>query len=225
MAIVAGAPRWKTVLFDLDGTLINTIPLIVATFHRTFEHFGVQAPDDEVMKSWIGLTLEDTFRPVAGEDAADEWVAVYRKFNQEMHNDAVAPFPGVDRVLADLESAGCTVGVVTAKLPDMARRGLRVCGLPELSPLVGNGDVERHKPAPDPVLKALELAGVEPVGGPGGAVYVGDAPTDIRAGNAAGVDTVGVTWGAATREQIDTAHPGQVATSMAELHKILMPGG
>ena len=92
MAIVADAPRWKTVLFDLDGTLINTIPLIVATFHRTFEHFGVQAPDDEVMKSWIGLTLEDTFRPVAGEDAADEWVAVYRKFNQEMHDDAVAPF-------------------------------------------------------------------------------------------------------------------------------------
>lgn len=213
----APALRWSTVLFDLDGTLINTVPLIVESCHHTFAHFGHAGASDEEVRSWIGLTLEDTFAPFAG-DATAEWVDVYKRFNHAVHDERVSAFAGMPELVNGLFSAGCAVGVVTAKYPDLARRGLRISGFPELNPLIGNGDVERNKPAPDPILKAMELVGAEAAS----TVYIGDAGTDIMAGQAAGVDTIGVTWGAGTREQIDAAKPSHVVTSVAGLERLLV---
>lgn len=216
-AQVASTPRWSTVLFDLDGTLINSIPLIIESFQHTFDHFTDASPPVGEIRSWIGLTLEDTFAPFAGANI-QEWVQVYRGYNRALHDERVSAFAGMPELVNDLLSTGCVAGVVTAKYPDLAQRGLVLTGFPTLDPLIGNGDVLRNKPAPDPILKAMELAKAEPHT----TVYIGDAGTDILAGQAAGVDTIGVTWGAGERAQLDTAAPTQIATSVAELRAMLL---
>ncbi|MDK7741396.1 HAD family hydrolase [Helcobacillus massiliensis] len=211
-------PRWSTVLFDLDGTLLDTIGLIIESFHATFAEAGIPPFSVDEVRSWIGLTLEDTFRPIA-PDRVEELVETYRRINRVKHDDQVRAFRGVRSLLLFLEQEGVEIGVVTAKYPGLAHRGIEVSGLPAVPLLIGNGDVPRNKPAPDPILRAMHLSGSAPED----TVYVGDAPTDIRAGQAAGVATIGVTWGAASRDDVAAAGPTHLVDTLEQLRACLLP--
>lgn len=208
------------VLFDFDGTLANTIPLIVQSFHHTFEAAGLPAFDDVELRSWIGRPLLAVFEerfPGQGETLT----AAYRAWNLEQHDALIEPIDGVAELLAALKEADVAVGVVSSKKADTVRQGLRAVGLEAaIDVLAGMDETERHKPDPDPLLFAAEALGADPVD----CVYVGDAGVDVRAAHAAGMAAIAVTWGAGTRDGLEALQPDAVVDTVAELQHLLISG-
>ena len=192
-------------LFDLDGTLIDSTALILDSFHHVRKlHFGDRLPDER-----YGATMGRPLRDVFGEMTDDvarvqAMVDDYVEFNLLRHDGRVSAFAGVAQALARLAARAARLGVVTSKINEHAWRGLRVCGLDEhFELLIGADDVVRAKPDPEPVLVALRRLGV----GAHEAVFIGDSPHDVRAGNAAGVATAAVAWGPFPRAALEAAGP------------------
>jgi pyrophosphatase PpaX len=209
---------FRAVLFDLDGTLIDSVPLIVASMQHAFAG-RERAPTVKEWVALIGTPLEAMIRRW-GEDEAD--VALLReryKEHQWAHHDSmVHAFPGVPEVLDALSARGVRMAVVTSKLEPSARRSLEFLGLSRhFEAVVGLESTVRHKPDPEPVRHALVR--LEAV--PGEAVFVGDSPHDVRAGNAAGVATVATLWGPFDRDELAVARPTTFASSPGELLETL----
>jgi pyrophosphatase PpaX len=141
----------------------------------------------------------------------DELVAVYRERNARRHGDLLRPYPGVDAMLAGLRRRGHALGIVTSKMRDAVELGMQHVPLGRFDVVVTCEDTDRHKPDPAPVLHALAALAAPPAG----AVYVGDAPYDLRAGREAGVATAAAMWGTAfapavlraERPDRELAHP------------------
>jgi len=185
-------PRWSAVLFDFDGTLANTIPLILGSFRWTLAHHDLPPADDTTIRSWIGRTLPDIFTELAGADAVGELQDTYRSWQSE-HQHLLQTYPGMDALVARLADAGTPMGVATSRRRDTATALLDAAGLAVHLPLlVGLEDTDDHKPDAAPLLLAADRLGIES----GEAVYVGDAVVDLQAARAAGMTGVGVTWGA-----------------------------
>ena len=183
--------RYPAVLFDLDGTLIDSGAIILASFrHATQTVLRREIPDAELAALVGGSNIHDQMRSI---DAAqvDELVRVYREHNEPLHDELEA-FEGIEHVLAELKREGRRLGIVTAKRRQTVELAFAVLPLERYFDVVVTSDMtERHKPDPEPVLKALERLGVEP----GEAAFVGDSPFDVASGKAAGVFTVAVAWG------------------------------
>lgn len=189
----ATRPGFETYLFDLDGTLVDSIDLIMASFRHTMRtHLGA-VPPDAAWRAGFGRPLRTQLAAYASEQAdVDGLVATYRAYNHEHHDRLVRPYPGIADTVATLRARGAALAIVTSKGRTLAWRGLARCGLDaHFTVLVGVDDVRAHKPDPAPVLLALDRLSAPA----GGAVFVGDSPHDIRAGRAAGVSTAAVTWG------------------------------
>jgi pyrophosphatase PpaX len=183
--------RYPTVLFDLDGTLIDSGAIILASFrHATQTVLRREIPDAELAALVGGSNIHDQMRSI---DAAqvDELVRVYREHNEPLHDELEA-FEGIERVLAELKREGRRLGIVTAKRRKTVELAFAVLPLERYFDVVVTSDMtERHKPDPEPVLTALKRLGV----GPAEAAFVGDSPFDVASGKAAGVFTVAVAWG------------------------------
>lgn len=198
-------------LFDLDGTLVDSHELIMASFrHATAEVLGAPLTD-EVLRAGIGRPLIDQMRVLSAEHA-DRLFDVYLEHNLAVHDDLLRPVPGVPDLLAGLRSDGRRLGVVTSKRRETAARGLRLLGLEGFETLVGFEDTSTHKPGPEPVLEALERMRAEP----SDAVYVGDSTWDMRSGRAARVGTAAVLWGFATRDELAAERPDLIWEHPAE---------
>ena len=210
-------PRWSGVLFDLDGTLADTVDLILMSFRHTMvRHLGAAPPDDAFLAG-IGKPL-----PVQLEDfARDEeerlaMLETYVSFQRSVHDEMVRPFPGALDVLRELVSRGIRVGVVTSKGHRIAARTIEMCGLADPLEIVVCGDqVERGKPDPEPVRKALTALSLDER--PEEVLFVGDSPHDLRAGRAAGTWTAGVGWGPIDRRVLEAESPDFLVERMAEL--------
>jgi pyrophosphatase PpaX len=213
------SPRWPTVVFDLDGTLVDTIGLIVASYQHAFTTVLGHEEDETMIRSWIGQPLIRGFRSIA-PDHADELFATYLVWNRANTERLLRRYDGVDALLADLRAAGVRVGAATSKLRPPATDALRLAGLEAyLDVLVTMEDTEAHKPDPAPLLLAVERLGAE---SKGEAAYVGDAAVDMHAARNAGMAAVGVTWGAGTREALAAAEPDVVVDTVAELREALL---
>lgn len=182
---------FSTVLFDLDGTLIDTNHLIVTSFQHTFrEHLGLEVAPEEIYP-YFGEPLPRTMARFA-PDRAEELCSLYRAHNMAHHDLLVRQFAGVREALTALRAAGLKLAIVTSKQTELALRGLRVCHLDHFFPtVVGMDATVKHKPDPEPCLEAMRRLGVEP--GPD-VLMVGDSMFDIQCGRNAGVRTVGVAW-------------------------------
>ena len=210
-------PALRTYLFDLDGTLIDSVELIMQTFNHTMmEHRG-EAPPRDVWLRGLGTPLWDQFSPFCqSRQEIESMVATYRKFNHEKHDTMVQRYPGLLEAVRALKDDGKQLGIVTSKMRAGTVRGLGVCGLDGLfDVLVGADDVEKHKPDPTPVLKALELLKADPKT----TVFIGDSPHDLASGRAAGVRTAAALWGPFPREWLEPhqpdywlRQPGEIAT-------------
>lgn len=210
---------WPTVVFDLDGTLVDTIGLIVASYQHAFRTVLGHAEDEARIRAWIGQPLIRAFREVSPEHA-DELFAVYAAWNEANTERLMRPYAGIDALLRDLTDAGVGIAVATSKRAHPARWALRLCGLTDLVPVVVTmEDTLAHKPSPEPLLLATRKAG----GKPGRAAYVGDAQVDIQAARAAGMTGLGVLWGAGTQAELEAADPHALAPSVADLRALLLP--
>lgn len=206
----------RALIFDLDGTLLDTIPLIRLSFEKVFSELAIPWDCGEVLKT-IGLPLQEVARRYAPERVG-EFLQIYSEYQQSRYQELTRLFPGTRETLESLVASGYRIGVVTSKRRAPATAGLALTGIDRyIDVSVTVEDVARPKPDPESVIRALELLNTRPEQ----AIYVGDSWYDIEAGRRAGVKTIGVTWGMATREELFTASPDLIIDSWEELHKIL----
>lgn len=209
--------RYDTVLFDLDGTLLNTKELIDRSFIHTFEHFRPTLRlSDEELDSFFGPSLKQTFSRYSDDETEiAEMIAYYRSFNVEAHDEMVTAFPGAKALIRTLSKKGYHVGVVSSKKKDLVEHGLDLFGmLPYMEIIIGEEEVTHPKPDPEGIKMALAACGSKK------ALYVGDGVGDIEAGKAAGIDTVGVLY-SKRKEQILAASPTYTIKNLADLLPIL----
>lgn len=205
--------RYRTILLDLDGTVIDSVGLIRESHRHAVRTVLGQELADEVLIANVGRPLIDQMR-VFSVDRADELYRVYRTWNHANTAELLRPYPGIEDVLRDLRDAGCRLGIVTSKSTDAVELAWRTVPLDAyFDVVVAAEDTDRHKPDPTPVLYGLESLG----GDAEGACYVGDSPFDLRAGAAAGVATVGVTWGFFSRAELEAERPDLIVDTAAEL--------
>ena len=209
--------RWPVVLFDFDGTLADTIPLIVASYrHALTSVLGESAHDDEV-RSWIGRPLQPVLEeryPGRGAELTD----VYRTWNLANHDELIRAVDGVPQLLDDLHAAGARTGVVSSKKVDTVRLGLRAVGLEgRIDVLAGQVQTNLHKPHPAPLLYAAAQLGAAPHE----CAYVGDATVDIEAARAAGMGGLAVTWGAGLETALAATRPDALVGDVAALRAAL----
>jgi len=204
--------RGEAVLFDLDGTLVDSFALIAASFaHAVREVLGRDPTEAELYHRW-GAPLRARAEAVAPGRAA-ELARAYERY-YDAHQDQVAVFPGVPEMLQALREHEVRLGVVTSKRRHRAVRTLEAVGLADLFDcVVAEEDAIRPKPAPDPVRGALRALGVSPQG----AWMVGDAPFDVLAARSAGVRSVAALWGTREREELLALGPDYVATEPSEV--------
>ncbi len=220
-ATVRGYDRgvgYQTVLFDLDGTLIDSGGLILASFrHATQTVLGRTIPDDVLMANVGGHGIHAQMREF-DEQRADELVGVYREHNTRIYRH-VSVFEGVEGVLDRLKADGRRLGVVTVKSRPTVDVTFEVLPLGDYFDVVITGDdAMRHKPDPEPLLLAADRLGAAP----GSAVYVGDSPFDVRAAKAAGMGSVAVAWGRIhPRERLESEGPDVIVEEPSELARVL----
>jgi pyrophosphatase PpaX len=214
---------WACVLFDLDGTLADTVELILRCFRHTMRVHGNGEAQDAHWLATMGIPLRDQLAPFARDGAeVDRMVDTYSTFQRQVHDDLVAPFPGAAEVLARLRRGGAKVGVVTSKRRAMALRTLAGCGLGDAyDVLVGADDVSRGKPHPEPVIQALDRLGL--LGEVGRTLFVGDSPFDMRAGRAAGTRTAAALWGPFDRRRLEEERPDHYVQRLMEVLELHLP--
>jgi pyrophosphatase PpaX len=197
-------PTLSTVLFDLDGTLIDSVRLILDSYHHTLATHGLPARTDDEWLRGVGTPLSVQFAPWKDHPGIEAMIATYRDYNLRHHDACVTVYPGVVDAVRAVKARGLATGLVTSKNRSGAQRGLRLCGIEELMDvIVGADEVTRPKPHPEPVLKAMGLLGANPAT----TVYVGDSTHDMESGRAAGVWTAAVLWGPFSRSDLEPTAP------------------
>lgn len=209
--------RWSIVLFDLDGTLANTVPAIVASYTHAWASVGRHITPEEILPT-IGRTLRDVFTEQDPAHAA-ELEATYIAHNMVHLPELVEPYDGMVELATDLLASGVTTGVVTSKRTNAAELTMWCVGLPgDLPLLCSMEDTDAHKPDPTPLLLGMTKAG----GCPEQTLYVGDAVVDLQAAKAAGMAGIGVTWGAGNPEELRAQPSVAVVDTVDELRALLL---
>lgn len=180
----------NTLLFDFDGTLLDTNELIIQTFLSVLdEHFPGRFEREDVLH-FIGPSLKQTFTAIAPE-RAEELMEQYRTVNKTLHDELVAEYDGVAETLRLLKSRGLKMAIVSTKRGTGIRHGLELMGIEGIfDVIVSLDEVKEPKPDPEPVLLALERLNASPEE----ALMIGDNSHDIEGGQNAGVRTAGVAW-------------------------------
>jgi len=208
----------RAVLFDIDGTLLDTRDAWVAAFDGGLAAIRKAGLSGSVAAQWIGTPIETIYAErcgLAGDDLARA-IQEFQRIEAASVRQGMRPYPRIAETLASLTS--WRLGIVTNKRSATAVEALRVTGLlTSFGVVLGGDSVARKKPAPDPVLRAAAMLGVAAEE----CVFVGDTEVDVRAGQAAGARTVGVTWGYGTRASLEAAGVGHLIESPDALPPLL----
>lgn len=211
----------KGILFDLDGTLINTSDLIIKTFEETVKNVLDKEPSKEEITRNFGLPLAECLRTFDAE-RVEEMVMFYRAYNAAHHDEMVKAFPQVGTTVAALKESGIKMAVVTSKKAPMAVRGLDIFHLRDyFEIIIGCDDVENHKPHPEPMAKGISALGLAPEE----CICVGDSPFDLQSGRAAGCQTAAVRWSYCNWDYLlAEGKPDFILNSMSDLLALVVPG-
>jgi pyrophosphatase PpaX len=211
--------RFPVVLFDLDGTLIDSGPMIVASMkHAARSVLGRDIPEEVLTAAVGGPGLVAQMHALAPE-RVDDLVAAYRAHNEPLHEELEAFWEVVD-VLPRLRDEGRLLGIVTAKRRETVQLAFdRLPGLADnFAVVITSDDTERHKPSPDPILAAVDRLDASVTG----TAYVGDSPYDIRAAKAAGVFAIAVAWGGIHADEVlEREEPDAFVRHAEELRAVL----
>ncbi|RKL68478.1 pyrophosphatase PpaX [Salipaludibacillus neizhouensis] len=202
-----------SILFDLDGTLINTIDLIVASFLHTMDAYYPGKYQREDVISFIGPPLSETFTNLDAS-RVEEMTHTYRTFNLENHDDLVSEYQGVAETLEVLSQQGYKLAIVTTKRRDTALKGLKLMGLEKyFNVVVSIDEVSNYKPDPEPLNLALQQLDSTAEK----AIMVGDSEHDILGGQNTGTKTAGVAWSVKGRAHLASFHPDVMLEEMTDL--------
>ncbi|WP_251179156.1 HAD family hydrolase [Adlercreutzia agrestimuris] len=207
-------------LFDLDGTLLDTYDIILHSMRHTVnDTYGLSLTDEELMRG-VGTPLYDQMLTFThgDSDKAAELTQIYREHNKEVHDRQIKAFPHTIEALKRFAARGLKMGIVTSKRHALAQRGL---DLTELSPyftvLIGSDDTDLHKPNPAPVIVGCEQLEISP----DQILYIGDSPYDMQAGNGAGCQTVAATWGMFSEDTLRAQNPTIMCKQLTDLASLL----
>ena len=217
---MSGRDAYDPILFDLDGTVIDSVALIRDSHrHAVNTVLGTDLPD-ETLVAMVGRPLIDQMREFS-DDRAEELLRVYRVWNHAHTHELLRAYDGMDRLLGELTAAGRTLGIITSKSGPTVDLAFDVLPLRHhFTVVIAAEDTDRHKPDPAPIHLAMERLGADPAR----ACYVGDAPFALQAAQAAGVAAIGVTWGFFPREVLAEFSPDALVETPAELAAVLIGG-
>ena len=197
--------KFSTFLFDLDGTVVDSIELILRSYRHTMRTHRGEEPPDELWLQGLGTPIWVQLRHWTDDpDEIAAMVETYRDYNMTHHDDLVRPYDGIVEVVRWLKQRGNRLGLVTSKVRSGAVRGLRVAALEAaFDVIVGADEVKNPKPHPEPVLVALAQLGARS----DETVFIGDSRFDIVSGRAAGVKTAAALWGPFPRSHLEDLEP------------------
>ncbi len=209
---------FQTVLFDLDGTLIDSLPLIIECSRLAGAEIGLPWDEDHI-RSMIGIPLIETGEILLGKGQGEFYRSVYLKYFHQLHDEKIKIFSGIIPMLETLKQQQIAMAVVTSKIHDSAIMSLMETGIMDFfDQIITASEPCAHKPSPEPALLALARLGKSQ----DGAIFVGDSPYDIQCGTDAQMATCGVTWGMATKDQLTPYHPTYLADTVPQLEKIIL---
>jgi pyrophosphatase PpaX len=208
------------ILFDLDGTVIDSVALIRESHrHAVRTVLGADLPD-AVLVANVGRPLIDQMRAFSPE-RAEELLQTYRTWNHARTQELLRAFPRMEELLAAMRRSGRQLGIITSKSRPTVELAFAVLPIEHhFDVVVTTEDTVRHKPDPEPVRFALERLGRTAER----ACYVGDAPFDLRAARAAGVTAIGVTWGFFDRAALEAEEPDLIVDTPDELLAAVLGG-
>jgi len=208
--------KYRSILFDFDGTLADTNELIIHSFLHTLEQFFPHKYQREDIIRHMGKTLWEMME-IYGPEHVDELVKFYREYNVKVHDHYIREFPEVNEVIKELATLGVKMGIVSTKQRKTIEMGLNKLDLtPYFSTVVTYHDTEKHKPDPEPIFLAMKsLNAIQEE-----TIYVGDSTVDILAAKNAGIKSVGVSW-SLRFEELKNLNPDYILNSMRDLLKIV----
>lgn len=211
----------KAILFDLDGTLINTNELVISSFQYTLKKYlNKELTREEIVKTF-GEPLKDALAKFDA-DNVDSLIKIYREYSEAKHDILSSKFEGVEEGLKTLKNMGIKLAIVTSKGRELAERGLKLINIYDyMEVIVTPKDTEKHKPLGDPAAKACELLKVSPED----AIMVGDSHNDILCGRNAGCSTCLVKYSALSLKELMEYKPDYVIDSIEELQYICKSAG
>lgn len=209
-----------TLLFDFDGTLLDTNELIVQTFLSVLgEHFPGEYGREDVLH-FIGPSLEQTFTKIA-PGKVSELSDQYRRLNRTLHDELVSEYDGVAETLRTLKSRGLKMAIVSTKREETILHGLKLMGVHNVfDVLVALDHVQNPKPHPEPLELALRLLEADQQE----ALMIGDNSHDIEGGKNAGVRTAGVAWTAKGEEFLASFEPDFMLQHISDLLELTKAG-
>ena len=191
----------KLVLFDLDGTLIQSTEIIMNSFRETFKKYFNNVDVESVITEFLGQTLSETFGKYTNDNHdINEIIRFYRETSENMIKENLKEYPNAKNTLNGLRQMNIKIGVVTSKMKDVAMQHLEKTGLSKyIEFLVGYEDVEKHKPDPEPINKALNYFNIRNEN----VIYIGDHENDIISAKKANILSCGVTYSYRIKEILD----------------------
>jgi pyrophosphatase PpaX len=208
----------QTILFDLDGTILDTNELIIQSFMHTLRDLVPPGFGRENIIPIMGQPLAMQLQHFSGLEEVTHLLTSYRTINLQLHDELVKPFPLVNEVLQRLYQSGIKLGVVTTKMRMTTERGLHYVGLFDyMSSIVTIEDVQHPKPHPEPVLKAINELEADPAS----TLMVGDSTVDIESANAAGAVSVGVAWSLKGEAKLLDAGAKHIIHDMRDLYELV----
>lgn len=209
---------YKAILFDFDGTIIDTNELIIRSYKYAFEKIlSYDISIDEIL-GLFGRPLLISLQEDYGVENGEKLYYAFREFNETNHDEIAKPFTGIPDAIYDLKKMGYKLGIVTSKRMEMLKRGLKLLNLENIfDVLIAAESTTEHKPKPGPILVACEKIGVEPCD----TLYVGDSVFDILCGKNAGAKTCGVGYSMTEPEKLFDSGMDFMVEDIVQLVKVL----
>lgn len=205
---------YTTILFDLDGTLVDSGEGVLKCAELALRHFNLPIPSPEEMRTFVGPPLRDSFlRFGCTEEMAKEAIAVYRRRYTTVGKFELFVYPGIEKLLQDLTAIGCKLYVATSKPETVSVEILQHLGLARYFTYIAGADQDKGRSTKSEVIAYL----LEQVGDLDGALMVGDTAYDVIGSAQHGIPCAGISWGYGTLESIEAAHPAVIVHSTEEL--------
>jgi 2-phosphoglycolate phosphatase len=204
----------KGVIFDLDGTLIDSYQALFLAFRHTYQNMGLAPLSADEVRRVLGHGVASTFRDLLGEERVPQAMRLFRQKYEEVLRPNTHLLPGAREVLEALHGRGIQLAIATNKLGHFARELFEYFGLDKpFAVIVGDEDVSQNKPDPEMLLHAIEKMRLKKEE----VIFVGDSPIDIQTAKNAGVRAFAVPTGGTKREDLKKAQPTMILDRLLDL--------